>query len=258
VDVPDRLRFIRPVMRLVNAPKQRARARREHAELTDVYRELMRPGDLVFDVGAHVGERTAHFLELGARVIAVEPQASCIQALRERIGDRAVIVPMGLAEEIGHRPMAIATTTTVSTMEPDWVSSTTQSRRFAGMAWDSTVEVEVSTLDALIAEHGVPAFIKIDVEGFEANVLAGLSRPVGAVSFEFINERPDATAACVRRLQELGISDFNYSNAWRSAHFALDQWVSADELVAEVGQLPERHAMGDVYARLPRTPIPKV
>jgi FkbM family methyltransferase len=252
MDVPDRLRFVRPVLRLLKAPRQRARVRREHAELTAVYSALLRPGDLVFDVGAHVGDRTAHLLELGARVIAVEPQASCVQALRERIGDRAVIVPMGLADEMGRRSMAIATTTTVSTMEPDWVSSTTESRRFPSTTWDSTVEVEVSTLDALIQEHGVPAFVKVDVEGFEPQVLAGLSRPVGAVSFEFVNERPEATEACVRRLGELGLSEFNYSNAWKSAHFALDEWVSADEVLAEVTRLPERHAMGDIYARLPR------
>jgi FkbM family methyltransferase len=252
MDVPDRLRFVRPVLRLLKAPQQRARVRREHDELTEVYRELIHPGDLVFDVGAHVGDRTLHFLELGARVVSVEPQESCVQALRERVGDRAVIVPVGLADAIGRRSMAIATTTTVSTMEPEWVSSTTESRRFSDMTWDSTVEVAVSTLDALIDEHGLPAFVKVDVEGFEQKVLAGLSRPVGAVSFEFVNERPEATEACVRRLHDLGLSDFNYSNAWRSARLALGKWVPADEVVAEVARLPERHAMGDIYARLPR------
>lgn len=250
--MPDRLRFVRPALRLLKAPRQRARARREHEELTEVYRELIRPGDLVFDVGAHVGDRTLHFLELGARVVSVEPQESCLRALRERVGDRAVIVPMGLADAIGRRSMAVAATTTVSTMEPEWVSSTTESRRFAGMTWDSTVEVDVSTLDALIEEHGVPAFVKVDVEGFEQKVLAGLGRPVGAVSFEFVNERPQATEACVRRLDELGLSHFNYSNAWRSARLALREWTSADDVLAEVTRLPERHAMGDIYARLPR------
>jgi FkbM family methyltransferase len=251
--VPDRLRFVRPALRLLRAPHQRARVRRAHAELTEVYSSLIRPGDLVFDIGAHVGDRTVHFLELGARVVAVEPQPSCVEVLRERVGDRAVIVPMGLADEVGRRSMAIATTTTVSTMEPEWVSSTTQSGRFTGMTWDSTIEVEVTTLDVLIDEHGTPAFVKVDVEGFEPDVLAGLGQPVGAVSFEFINERPEATEACVRRLHELGLTKFNYSNAWRSASFALERWVSPDELLANVRQLTERHAMGDIYARSTQT-----
>jgi FkbM family methyltransferase len=250
--VSDRLWFVRPVLRLLGSPRQRARLRREHDELTEVYSELIRPGDLVFDVGAHIGDRTLHFLELGARVVAVEPQDSCLATLRERVGDRAVIVPVGLADEPGRRTMAIATTTTVSTMEPEWVTSTTQSRRFAGEAWDTSVEVEVNTLDALIEEHGVPVFVKVDVEGFEPKVLAGLSRPVGAVSFEFVNERPQATEACVGQLDQLGLTEFNYSNAWVSAGLVLDAWVSADELLRIVRSLPERHAMGDVYARVPQ------
>jgi FkbM family methyltransferase len=232
--------------------RARRRHRRQHAQLAEIYSSLIRPGDLVFDVGAHVGDRTLHFLELGARVVAVEPQASCVRVLRERVGDRAVILPIGLASEIGRRSMAIATATTVSTMEPEWVSSTTQSERFVGITWDSTVEVEVSTLDALIEEHGVPVFIKIDVEGFEATVLAGLTQPVKAVSFEFIVERPTATESCVRRLHELGLVEFNYSNALRSEGLVLQPWVPADALLAEVRDLTERGAMGDIYARLPQ------
>jgi FkbM family methyltransferase len=64
-------------------------------------------------------------------------------------------------------------TTTVATMEPECVSATTESGRFANIARDSALEVEVTTLDALIAQHGVSAVVKIDVEGFERKLLAG-------------------------------------------------------------------------------------
>ena len=60
-------------------PAKRRRARR-------FYGALVRPGDLCFDIGAHLGDRTAHFLTLGARVVAVEPQPQLMALLRRRFG----------------------------------------------------------------------------------------------------------------------------------------------------------------------------
>ena len=48
---------------------------RQHGPAMDqLYREFVKPGDLVFDIGAHVGDRIAAFRRLEARVIALEPQ----------------------------------------------------------------------------------------------------------------------------------------------------------------------------------------
>ena len=50
--------------------------------LDTLYGPFLRPGDLAFDIGAHVGDRTASFRRLGARVVALEPQPACFRALR--------------------------------------------------------------------------------------------------------------------------------------------------------------------------------
>ncbi|MFD0532872.1 FkbM family methyltransferase [Actinomadura luteofluorescens] len=128
-----------------------------------------------------MGGRVRVWRGLGARVVAVEPQPDCLRVLRLFFGrDRGVaLVPGAAGAEPGRARLALSTATpTVSSMSPGWIKAVTTDRGFARVRWDRSVGVEVTTLDELIAVHGVPAFCKIDVEGFEADVLAGLSRPL--------------------------------------------------------------------------------
>src|SRR4051812_3600969 len=65
---------------------------RQHGPAMDrLYAQFVQPGDLVFDIGAHVGDRIASFRRLGARVVAVEPQPALAKTLRLFYGrDRQV------------------------------------------------------------------------------------------------------------------------------------------------------------------------
>jgi hypothetical protein len=90
------------------------------------------------------------------------------------------------------------------------VQAVRDSGGFSEFTWTGKQTIEVTTLDSLIEEFGSPGFIKIDVEGYEFEVLSGLSRPVRALSFEF----PEYLAAAsqrVERLCSLGNTEFNYS-----------------------------------------------
>lgn len=233
---------IPPLMRLLR--------RRGHADRVAFYRQFIAPGDLVFDVGAHVGNRTAAFRELGARVVAVEPQPSCLAELRARWADDpdVVIVPMGVSDAPGEAQMQVASASTVSTLSDDWREVAEASSRFSGITWRPGPVVPLTTLGALVAEHGVPAFCKIDVEGFESRVLAGLDRPIGVVSIEWVPENMRNTEESLDRLDELGAREFNVA-VGETNTLDLAEWVTLSGLREHLVQYTGSSVFGDLYAR---------
>ncbi len=215
-----------------------------------LYGRFMGPGDLCFDVGAHVGNRVACWRRLGARVVALEPQPD-FAALLRRLFRRDVAVTV-IQAAVGERPgrlrlLASARTPTVSTLSEHWAERVGATASFAGVQWAPGPEVEVTTLDALIAQHGEPAFVKIDVEGFEPQVLAGLSRPLRALSFEVLPATRELGLACIDRLQAL--ADYRY--AWspgESMRLDAAGWCDAAAMRARLAALREADGSGDVYA----------
>jgi FkbM family methyltransferase len=235
---------------LIAAFLPRERARR--ARMQTLYSTFVRSGDVCFDVGANIGNRTATLVELGAQVVAVEPQQVCIEQLRKRFGSepRVTIVPKALGRSPGVAEMQISQAHGISSMSRGWVESVRKSGRFAMYRWDRTERVVVTTMDALIADYGRPAFCKLDVEGFESEVLAGLSAPVPALSFECAPEYLDNATSCIDRLEELASYEYNY-NLNETMNLGLSEWVSANQMCILLQSMaPE--AFADVYARLRR------
>jgi FkbM family methyltransferase len=177
--------------------------RGHRAGLERLYRRFVREGDLVFDIGAHVGDRIGVFRALGARVIAVEPQPALIAALRFIYGrDRSVTIePVAVGPAEGFAELMInRDNPTVSTASRAFVAAAAGAKGWEGQCWGDHIRVPMTTLDALIARHGAPVFAKIDVEGFEADALAGLARAIPALSFEFTTIQRDVALAALDRL----------------------------------------------------------
>ena len=244
------LRTARGVMRSLGI--YYGRHQRGRAEAMDrLHGHFINRGDLAFDVGAHVGDRVASFRRLGARVVALEPQPALGFTLNMLYGrDRAVVVErMAVGRAAGAIELMLNTANpTVSTASGAFVDAARNADGWREQHWDRSIRVPVTTLDALIAKHGKPAFIKIDVEGFEEEALAGLSQPIKALSFEFTTIQREMARACIERCVSLGLSSFN---AALGESQELGSWRSASELARWLDGLPHSANSGDIYARLP-------
>lgn len=214
----------------------------------DFYRRFVVAGDVVFDVGANLGNRAKVFHRLGAVVVAVEPQPSCADFLAEMFrGTPDVhLVRTALGATPGEAEMLICGAHTISSLSREWINSVVSSGRFADHVWNRTELVPVDTLDNLVARYGMPSFVKIDVEGFEDQVVAGLSRPVPAMSMEFTPEYMAGSLRCIDHLAGIGDVRFQYSLG-ESMAFALPDWVGVDAIRGALAAVPAE-AFGDIYA----------
>jgi FkbM family methyltransferase len=221
---------------------------RDH--LTRFYSSLVKPSDLCIDVGANYGTRTEAFLRLGARVITLEPNALCVEELNAMFGrePRVVVVAAAAGPAEGQMTMHVSDNSVISSLSEAWVEHCEVTPGLKGSHWIERM-VPVTTLDRLIAEHGRPAFVKIDVEGFEIEVLKGLSQPVGALSYEYTADGAERALECLDYLLVLGAKRFNSSRA-ETMVWDYGTWTDAAQMAAHVREVTQSDAWyGDVYAK---------
>ncbi len=222
----------------------------------DFYRNLLggfRKGDLIFDVGANVGDKTDIFLRLGARVVAVEPDEACRNVLKEkflkyRVAPKPVAIVCSAASDSQTREsMWIdGDGSALNTFSQKWVESLKGNKdRFPNgidsLEFARQREVETTTLEQLTAEHGLPFFVKIDVEGYEPKVLRGLRHSVPYLSFEvnLPEFRPEGLE-CVDLLARLAADGkFNYAVDCRQG-LVLDEWLGSEAFSKVLGQCSEQ------------------
>jgi FkbM family methyltransferase len=218
--------------------------------LAAFYRGLIAPGDLAFDIGAHAGNRTRALLRAGARVVALEPQAAFHALLARDLPEGVVLLKAAAGPAPGRAELAVSRLhPTVTSLAPGFAERMRAAPGFSHVQWDATETVEVTTLDALIATHGRPRLVKIDVEGFEDAVLRGLSTPVPWIAFEYLPAALDVANACLDRLAGLGDYRFNLVVGERPA-FHRPDWIAAGAMAVLLAELARDGRSGDVYARL--------
>jgi FkbM family methyltransferase len=220
-----------------------------NAAMDRLYARFIRAGDLAFDIGSHVGDRISSFRRLGARVVALEPQPLPARVLRLIHGRDAdvTLITAACGDREGTITLRInSANPTVSTASAEFVRAADGAGGWEGQVWDEERFVPMTTLDRLVARFGRPAFAKIDVEGFEASVLAGLSQPLPALSFEFTTIQRDVAFACIARMEALARHRYNVALG-ESQELMFQEFVDAADLARVIEELPHDANSGDVY-----------
>jgi FkbM family methyltransferase len=215
----------------------------ETSQELSFYRNLLsgfNPGDVIFDIGANQGTKTETFLRLGAKVVAVDPDETNKEILESKflkyrlVPKPVVVVNRAVSDKSETATMFVdAPGSAKNTFSRKWVDTlrTDDSRFGHSLDFRQSKEVATTTLENLFADHGVPFFVKIDVEGFELSVLQGMQRPVPYLSFEvnLPEFRPEGLQ-CIEVLAGVSTEGkFNYASDCTS-ELALKEWVSAAQI----------------------------
>ena len=241
-------RFIQLIPYSVRKPLRAIYENSKKDSLRKLHSQFIPPGTLVFDIGANIGFYAESFLDLGARVICVEPQPYCIKQLKQRFGDNPDVkmLELGVAEKRGELVLHIdSKNNTTATFSDRFI----QHGPFKNRNWGVKIKVPVTTLDDLIREYGVPGYCKVDVEGYEVNVLEGLSTPIPTISFEYYQGFLDDTQRCLNHLEDLGEIRLNYAPTYDFTRLALKDWThNKEELLAKIKNSSLEYA-GDIFVK---------
>ena len=243
-------RMLSPIKNVIFPSKEYLNEKRQIKRCKEFYSEFIGKYDLCFDVGANYGNRTRAFLSLKAKVVAIEPQEICFRYLKEKFGKKIELVTKGLSNEAGVKEFYISNTSTISSFSKDWIDSV-KDQRFKEYKWNKVMQVEMTTLDKLCEQYGTPKFIKIDVEGYEFEVLSGLSRPVKMISFEYTTpEQVNKAIECLNLIYSVNkYIECNYSIG-ESMEFSLQNWCSFEEMIIYIkSEKFIKTGFGDIYIR---------
>lgn len=214
------------------------------------YSQFLSTGDLYFDIGANYGNRIAPIINKDIKIVAIEPQKECIKYLKLRFGSKINIVPQGLGESESIETMYISNNHVLSSFSKEWIDSTKESGRFSKYKWNKKRKIQITTFDEIIKKYGKPSFAKIDVEGYELNVLKGLNSPIKVISLEYtVPERTKQLIQCIERLNSLSVNGIkcNYSIG-ESMEWATQKWLNYEETIQFIqSEQFVKTQFGDIY-----------
>ena len=160
--------------------------------------------NLIYDVGMNNGDDTAYYLHRGYRVIAIDADPQACENARQRFKEelsqgRLTVLNTGITAEPGNWDFWICES------HPEWSSF---DRRIASRdgASHHRIRVACRTFDSILAEYGVPYYLKVDIEGHDLQCVDGLKaaqdRP------KYVSIELDELDESLRKLADLGYTAF--------------------------------------------------
>jgi FkbM family methyltransferase len=217
---------------------------------SNFYSQFVNKNELCFDIGANMGNRIVPLLSIGAKVIAIEPQRECYNFLKWKFKNKIEIVTKGISSKNEIRDFYISNSSTISSFSEDWIKAVKKDR-FKAYNWNKVEKIEMITLDDLISNYGLPSFIKVDVEGFEEEVLKGLTKKIKTICFEYTTpELTENIFKCANLLHKINNSvQFNYTIG-ENTRWASKKWFDMQEFNELINKKEFQDTrFGDIYAR---------
>jgi len=233
------------ITKILKQVKQYRHAKLRHRRMKAFYSMLLSSGDSVIDIGANRGLYTKMFLNIGAKVLSVEPHPDCLVALHQIKSPSLTILPLAVSDKIGVQSFMLCNEDEVSTLSTEFKE---EFNKQDFLNWDQEISVETTTLDAIIKQHGLPDYLKLDIEGYEHLVLSRLSLAVNLISFEYTYPFRNHAETCIKHIDQIGNYVYNYYQ-FESFEFELDSWVSSETMIQILQQMDSTFLVGDIYAR---------
>jgi FkbM family methyltransferase len=175
--------------------------------------------NLIFDIGFNVGEFTQTCFNKypNCNVIAVEANPNLVNGVSPHFFTNYNftlhnnLVSNIEGEEIDFYVSPYATG--VSTASTEFM----QNSRFTkgsknvpknSIKWNEPIKIQSITIDSMLERYGIPDLIKIDVEGYEYNVLSGLTQKVNDICFEWHEEESEQLYKILEHLKNIGYTEF--------------------------------------------------
>lgn len=189
--------------------------------------------NLIFDVGANIGSKSIIFSKLARKVVSFEPSERLFGLLQKKFENTNVIIyNYALGNKVSTSDLYIVENNEAyNSLNKKHIEITATSRNIATLDTVKYQEVKVETVERFITEIGIPKYLKIDVEGFEYEVIKGLKSIVPIISFEAnLPEFREESVQVIKYLEVLSLNRYKY-NFTVSNYFIRENFTTNEEAI---------------------------
>lgn len=207
------------------------------------YVKMINKGDLCFDIGANIGTKSRIFLSLGAKVIAFEPQLNCLKKLKLIKNNNFKFLAIGIGSKDEEKELIVTNNIEIASFSNHFLNYVSNDNLYQ----QKKEKVIVKKLDTVIKKYGIPNFCKIDVEGYELEIISALSYKIPLIEFEFTGGFISDTIKIIKLLDDKN-RRFNY-NLNEKHKFELINWKTSEEIITSINNLPKHKLHGNIFVK---------